>query len=277
AGAIAAGLLLATAWPHHSPFEAIARTGNPSWTGGLEFYSAKLLFMAGVPALIGLWGLCHPRFARDSRPVLLAFVGFAAIFAAGAYGPMIATRFVMPAVLMLHVGMGALFIVLGEKWRSMRKASQLGLFGFAVACFNIHVAATVAHLNWEAGVSRETGDAHAAAQALTADIPDAEPVAAYDVAAWPVVATGQRAVSVPWPEPMIADLAERQAAAERLFNPKLSREERLGLARQWGVRRLIIDRRGPIRRLMPDGLLKVLDEQAASRRESGTFIRFDLE
>ena len=277
AGAIAAGMLVAMAWPYHDPFEAIARTGVPSWSGGVDFYVPVMLINAFVPSLLGLWGLRHPRFARTGLPVLAAFALFAAIFALGWFGLLIATRFVMPTVLMLHIGLGALLLALAKDWRGMGKAAQLGLF--ALAAFSVQSLAliTYAQLRVERMVSDDVGDAYAAAQALTRDLPDNEPVAAYDVAAWPIVATGQRAVSVPWPEPMIDGLALRQAAAERLFDPALTRGQRLSLARQWGARTLILDKRGPLRRRMPKDLMRTLRAQSVRHAESGTFVRFDLQ
>ncbi|MGA9582697.1 MAG: hypothetical protein WBR13_12095 [Allosphingosinicella sp.] len=277
AAAIAAGILLSMAWPYHNPFEAIARTGIPTWTGGVNFYHPIMLTNAFIPSLIGLWGLRHRRFARTGLPVLAAFALFAGIFALGWFGLLIATRFVMPAVLVLQIGLGALLLALVDDWRALPRAGQLGLFGFALACLSSFVIVTSAQLVRERQVAEREGSAYAAALALTRDIPDSEPVAAYDVYAWPIVATGQRVVSVPWPEPMIDGLAERQAAAERLFDPSLSRDERLRLARRWGAKTLIMDKRGPLRRKMPKGMLKRLEAQSVRKSEAGRFIRFDLE
>jgi hypothetical protein len=276
-GAMLGGLLLAAAWPYHNPWEAILRTGNATWTGGLPFYSPFLLAVAFIPSLIGLWGLCEPGRFRRSLPVLAAVVTYAGIFAIGAFGWPIATRFVMPAVLMLHVGLGALLLRLGDSWRSIPKRWQVAIFALAAICVELHGAATYANLRAEALVYRRVGSAYDAARTLTADIRDDEPVAAYDSAAWPIVATGQRVMSVPWPEPMIADLADRQRTAERLFDPRLTAQQRRALAASRGVRTLILDRRGPIRRRMPAGLVEQLERQSARRRDAGPFIRFDLD
>jgi hypothetical protein len=274
--AIAGGILVSMAWPYHNPFEAIARTGIPTWTGGIDFYRPALLVMAFVPSLLGLWGLRHPRFARTGLPILAAFAVFAGIFALGWFGLLIATRFVMPAVLMLHIGLGALFLVLVDDWRTFPRAAQLSLFTFALLCLASFGLVTGAQLVREHQVSEKEGSAYSAALALTRDIPDSEPVAAYDVAAWPIVATGQRVVSVPWPEPMIDGLGKRQAAAERLFDPALSRDERLRLARSWGAKTLIMDKSGPLRRKMPKGMLERLEAQSVRHSEAGRFIRYDL-
>jgi len=277
AAAVAAGIALSMAWPYHNPFEAIARTGVPTWTGGINFYHPLLLIVAFVPSLIGLWGLRHRRFARTGLPVLAAFGLFAALFALGWFGLLIATRFVMPAVLMLHIGLGALFLAFVDDWRGLPRPAQLGLFTFALFCVTLFATMTIAQLGAEQEKFAKDGSAYAAALTLTRDIPDTEPVAAYDVFAWPIVATGQRVVSVPWPEPMIDRLAERQAAAERLFDPALSRDERLRLARHWGARTLIMDKKGPLRRKMPKGMLERLEAQSVRTTEAGRFIRFDLE
>ncbi|MGZ8286782.1 MAG: hypothetical protein ACXW27_12260 [Allosphingosinicella sp.] len=276
AAAVAAGIFLAMAWPYHDPFEAIARTGLPSWTGGVDFYHPLLLAVAFVPSLIGLWGLRHRRFARTGLPVLAAFAMFTVIFASGWFGLLIATRFVMPAVLMLHIGLGALFLALVDDWRGLPRPAQLGLFTFALLCVGLFATMMRAQLMTEQKKFAQDGNAYTAALALTRDIPDSEPVAAYDVYAWPIVATGQRVVSVPWPEPMIDGLAERQAAAERLFDPALSRDQRLRLARRWGAKTLIMDKRGPLRRKMPKNMIERLEAQSVRKTEAGRFIRFDL-
>ena len=51
------------------------------------------------------------------------------LFALGLFGVLIATRFLMPAVLMLHIGIGALLIAIGRGWREYSKRRQLILFG----------------------------------------------------------------------------------------------------------------------------------------------------
>jgi hypothetical protein len=277
AGAIALGILASMAWPYHDPFEAVARTGLPSWSGGINFYHPVMLVIAFVPSLLGLLGLRHRRFARTGLPVLAAFALFAGIFALGWSGPMIATRFVMPAVLMLHIGLGALLLALADDWRGLAKPMQLGLFTLALLSPGLCLVMTYGQLKAEQRLFAEEGSSYEAALALTRDIPDGEPVAAYDVFAWPIVATGQRVVSVPWPEPMIDGLADRQAAAERLFDPALSREQRLALARKWGAKTLIMDKKGPLRRKMPTGMIERLEAQSVRHREAGQFIRFDLE
>jgi hypothetical protein len=277
AGAIAFGILLSMAWPYHDPFEAIARTGLPTWSGGINFYHPVMLIIAFVPSLIGLWGLRHRRFAGIGLPVLAAFALFAGIFALGWFGLMIATRFVMPAVLMLHIGLGALLLALADDWRGLARPMQLGLFTLALVSIALCWVMTYGQLKVEQRIFDKEGSSYEAALALTRDIPDSEPVAAYDVFAWPIVATGQRVVSVPWPEPMIDGLAARQAAAERLFDPALSREQRLALARRWGAKVLVMDKKGPLRRRMPKGMVQTLEAQSVRHSESGEFIRFDLE
>lgn len=109
------------------------------------------------------------------------------------------------------------------------------------------------------------------AKQLTDDIPDDEQVAAHPKTVWPVIATGQRALSIPWPEPLIDDLAMRQAATAALFSADLSAADRIALARRHGVRSLIV----PPADLHPDALA-ALQDQAVSSQASGTLNRFDL-
>ena len=277
AGSIAAGVLLAEAWPYHSPIGAILQTGNPSWTGGVNFYSPMMLIEAFVPSLIGIWGLRHRYYRRRGLPVVAAVLLFTGLFMFGLFGVLTATRFIMPAVLMLQIGVGALLLTLAKDWNALPERRKLALFTLACFCVSIQVAASFFYLNEERISNRISGSAYDAALALTRDVPDSEPIGAYDVAAWPIVSTGQRVVSVPWPEPEIPSLVERQAAVERLFDPALSRQQRLQLARHWGVKSLIMDKDGPLRRPMPKRILEVLGKQSVRRSEAGIFIRFDLE
>ena len=57
---------------------------------------------------------------------------------------------------------------------------------------------------------------------------------------------------------------------------RLSREERVALAERWGVRSLILDRNGPLRRRMPPRLVERLTAQSGNRRSAGFLLRFDL-
>jgi hypothetical protein len=164
-----------------------------------------------------------------------------------------------------------------DDWSGLAKPMQLGLFTLALLSPSLCLVMTYGQLEDEQRLFAEEGNSYEAALALTRDIPDGEPVAAYDVSAWPIVATGQRVVSVPWPEPMIDGLAARQAAAERLFDPALTRDQRLALARIWGAKILIMDKKGPLRRKMPKGMLQTLEAQSVRHSQAGQFIRFDLE
>lgn len=271
--AMLAGIALSLLWPYHSPIDAIAKAGNPTWTGGLDFYSPRFIFTAFFPSLIGLWGLLRPRFRRAGFPVLAAFCLFTGIFSLGPFGYLIATRFVMPAVLMLQIGVAALLF----EYRGLAPRAKLGLFILACVSIQGHLLMTQRYLSLELANYARVGSAYDAALALTRDIPDGEPIAAHDVAAWPIVATGQRASSVPWPEPMIADLALRQTDTERLFDPALTGHDRIALARRWGVRTLVVDDNGPIRRPMPAGLIERLTQQSVRQSRAGSLVRFDLE
>src|SRR3954454_7484425 len=97
-GAIGAGILVSTLWPYLNPIEAVLRTGNVRWTGGLDYYSWAFLFAGLIPQAAGLIGLCLSEFRRAGRPILAAFAIFIGLFPLGLAGVMIATRFLLPAV-----------------------------------------------------------------------------------------------------------------------------------------------------------------------------------
>jgi hypothetical protein len=111
---------------------------------------------------------------------------------------------------------------------------------------------------------------------LTASIPDNQEIAAYDVAAWPLVGIGQKVLSIPWPEPMISDLPKRQADVAALFNPGISKEQRIALARAAGVRTLILDIRFGPKGSWQFWQLYYLERQAKSVRVAGPMMRLDL-
>lgn len=276
AAAVGLGIVASTAWPYMNPLTAMLRAGNSTWPGPVNFYSKLYLFGAFVPQIIGLIGLRHPDFRRVALPILLSFGVFMGLFALGLFGVLIATRFLMPAVLMLHIGIGALLIAIGRGWREYSKRRQLILFALAAILLDAYAGCSWIFLRSEAAAARQEGSNYASALALTRDIPDMQPVAAYDVAAWPVVATGQRALSEPWPEPGIPDLAIRQAATDQLFDSALTMQQRVALAKRWGVRTLIMHDHGAMRRPTPPHLIETLRQQSIRRRQSGPFLRFDL-
>ena len=276
AGAIGIGLVISTVWPLFNPFETIRETGNASWEGGAFFYAPLPLITAFVPQALGIAGLRHEQFGRRSGPVLVALIVFIGLFALGLSGIMIAMRFLMPAVLMLHIGLGALLLVTARNWPDYSDRQRLSRFAIAVFCLTAFVSISFLYLKKETEEYRAAGSAYDAAQRLTSDIPDMQPIAAWDVDVWPVVATGQRALSVPWPEPGIRDLAERQRLNHALFDPALTRDQRVSLAKQLGVRTLILDRGGPLLRPIPPEVITALSSQAVHTKQAGPFLRFDL-
>ena len=273
-GALTCGLATSAIWPYFNPFEAVFHPGNSTWSGGPNFYGPEFIVTALLPQVLGLVGLLHPEFRRTARPILAALVTYAALFFLGLAGILIATRFLMPAVLMLHIGLGALLLLIARRWKDYSSLTQLMVFAAGGA-----TVALLALTSWMS-VSRQVhdygGDYYRALRSLTQNIPDVQPVAVYDVAVWPVVATGQRALSEPWPEPGIPDLPQRQAATEQLFDPALSRDQRIALAKQWAVKTLIMHRNGALRREMPPRLIETLRAQSIRQERAGPFLRFDL-
>jgi hypothetical protein len=95
--------------------------------------------------------------------------------------------------------------------------------------------------------------------------------AGYRSAAFPIAALGIRPLVTPFAEPLVPDMRERQRRNDQLFDPRLSRAERLALARHEGARYLVIDRR-----FVTPLLRRRLEGQAAAIYKSGPLERIDL-
>jgi hypothetical protein len=61
-----------------------------------------------------------------------------------------------------------------------------------------------------------------------------------------------------------------------LFDPSLTRDQRIALARHWGVRTLVMHCRGALRRKAPAHLASTLGQQSVRQSRAGPFLRFDL-
>jgi hypothetical protein len=243
------------------------RPGNSTWDGGPDFYGVLYLVGGLVPAILGVIGMRQ----RRMWPLAIALVLFGMAFATGLAGVQIAGRFLMPVVLVLQIGLVAYFLEVAHD-PSVTKARKTRLLGGFGAIFAVLFATSAILISGAtASASKPQISVYQAAQNLTGDIPDTEQVAAFDVAAWPIVGTGQKVLSVPWPEPGIADLAQRQQAVLNLFDPALSAEDRRALADAVGIRTLITDIR-----LLPPQTVAILRDQAARFSKSGSMVRIDL-
>jgi hypothetical protein len=261
--ALVLAVCLSTLWPYFNAVEIVLRPGNATWEGGPAFYSPVYLTAALIPSIFGLAGLRAP----ESRALLLMAGVFLCIYLVGLTGFQLAGRFLMPLVMVLQVGLA--FYFLTGMGSDRRRPVVIGL----IAAANLATLAVVANLLDITAPATMPGEVtfYEAAGVLTADIADDQPVAAFLTSAWPVVATGQKVLSVPWPEPMIVDLAARQAVAKALFAADLAAGDRIGLARRHNVRSLIAwqDR-------LSDAQLAVLQAQAVATTNVGPLIRFDL-
>ena len=275
--ALALGLGLSSYWPYFNPFEAVLRAGNPTWENGIDWYSPLFLMGIFVPSAIGILGLVKPCQPGTGRPLLLALPILLFGFVAGAFGFMTGTRFAPTAALILQVGLAAMLVRFleqpqahGERFRLIAVCTI-----FATLLFQIIALGFILYPKEYAGQKRY-GSVVAEGATLTSDIPDSEEVAAFDVAAWPLVGQGQRTLSVPWPEPYIGDLSGRQAKVEQLFNVWISKDERIALAKRYGVRTLILDQRFGSGKGWRGWQLRVLLKQAKSSKRAGPMWRFDL-
>jgi hypothetical protein len=266
--AIAIGCTLALAWPYFNPIDLMLRPGNSEWEADTDFYGARWMPHILVPAGLGLLWLWQ----RDARPLLLALVLYTGLYLLGLFGVQIASRFLMPLVLILHIGLAGLVLAAMSRFSLhdgvLRRAAP---WLAAAAVMTFAAWRTVNYQTLYLAVYLSAPDIYATAEELTRDVPDGEEIAAYGIAAWPVVGAGQRVLSVPWPEPGIADLAERQEMTRALFDPDLSPEARRALADRLGIRVLIADER-----FVSPEQLEAVAAAAASTAGSGTLHRFDL-
>lgn len=265
-GAILAGTLATVFWPYHNPVAIVFLPGNSDWRGGPDFYGSVYLIAAFVPAAIGLLGLL-----RSQQKALLATLAvYFAIYLLGLAGMQLAGRFLMPVTMVLQLGMALLILDLIET--SDQRPNHKVLLGVIAAAVVLFHTVFPTHFGIRTvDDKRFLENLYTAAQALTDDIPDDQEVAAHPNVAWPVVATGQRVLSIPWPEPLIPDLAIRQDVTDALFAADLSAADRIALAQAHSVRSLIVQSA----RLRP-GVLAALQEQAVSSETFGTLSRFDL-
>jgi hypothetical protein len=279
--ALVTGIGASTYWIYFNPIEAVVRAGNPTWRHGLDFYSPKYLFGIFIPSVVGIVGLLRSRYGGQGRPLLCALIILLAGYAAGNLGFPVGSRFAPAAVLVMQIGIATILVPFFENHEQYSDRFKLTLVGASFAFFLIQglLLALVLYALEEKN-ERKYGSMERAAIALAADIPDNQEVAAYDVAAWPLTGIGQRVLSVPWPEPGIKDLAIRQRKVDELFDLRLSSEQRLHLARSYGVRTLVLDERyGPrnvaLRDWTPDQLHR-FSIQSVRTLKSGPMWRFDL-
>ena len=278
--AIGAGVAISSGWIYFNPIEAVMRVGNPTWRHGVEFYRLPMLAGIFIPSCVGLIGLSGARYGGPTRPLLIAFALSLAGFAAGAFGVLIGTRFGAMAAFLLQLGLASLLVPFLENPQSYSDRFKLTLAGsvFGALLFQVLILGLYyfpSHTIRE----RKYGSVLYEATVLASDIPHGQEVAAYDVAAWPLAAAGQKVLSVPWPEPFIADLKSRQAKIDALFDPRLSHDERVNLAKKFSVRTLILDQRfGPFDdpREWPASYIQILKSQAANSSHAGPMWRFDL-
>jgi hypothetical protein len=250
----AAGLALAAGWPWFNPYRVLLTAGAPDWGPSIDFYSAGVLFMTLWPAAIGLLGL------KRSTAAMLAIYGVA--FLLGLTGSSVAHRFLMPAVLTLHIGLAALMLRFWPtRWRKV-------LITAAAASVAVQLAAGTQYVRYATQGWRADGDLLRHARALGLD----GVVAGDGLAAWPVVASGTKVIATPLPEPLIADQARRQRDNDALFDPATTLAARRAILARYGVRTLVVDTD-----YLRPGELAALNALARPAASSGPLARWEVE
>ena len=263
AAALAGGAALALVWPYYSVIEMLGGAGSAAWGTGANFYTVRWLAESLVPAIFGLAGLLN----RRSWPLLALLALCAAGFLLGLTERFAAGHRLLPYItLILHIGLAQLILT---AWSN--RPMRLPIVGFAVLL-------AILQLHWTAGTviamrgdMRANGDLLSAARALTADIPSDAVIAGETTASFPVAANGRRVLSTPFAEPMVTDLAERQADSAALFDPSKSAAERSAIARRRGVSYLIVD----VRTASPE-TLRMLASEASEPRRAGELVRYRI-
>ena len=265
--AVLAGLAISLFWPYHNPLTLILRPGNSSWEGGADFYGILYLLACLVPSIVGVLGLR----SRQMRPLAIALLLYCCVFAIGLIGPQIAGRFLMPIVLVLQIGIVSFLLDVTNNPNILSLRKKMLWCGVA-SFYSVQIGIFVIEIG-SSGANQSAAEisTYQAAKELTADIADTEHVAAFGITAWPIVGVGQKVLSVPWPEPVITDLATRQQAVLNLFDPIHTAGDRRALAQALGIRTLMVDQR-----LLPKATIDLLSGQAVRTARRGSIFRFDL-
>jgi hypothetical protein len=249
----AAGCALAAAWPYANPFAIMKDGASAAYTASIDFYAPSVLAMTLWPAAVGMFGL------RRSTAAMLALYGIG--FLAGLHGLALAHRFLMPAVLTLHIGLAALLLRFWPTpWRRV-------LIVAAAVSVAVQLVAGAQYVRYATGGWRDSGDLLAHARALRLQ----GVVAADGFAAWPVVANGIKVIATPLPDPVIHDQVQRQADNAAVFAPATPAAVRLQILRRYGARSLVVDTD-----FARPGEVQALDGFACRIATSGPLIRYDV-
>ena len=224
AAAVAAGLTLAAAWPYFDPWAVFVTAERASWRAGIDFYAAQAVVPMLVPAALGVFGL--------RRPTLLMAGVFFGLYSTGLAQVAVAHRFLSPLTLVLQIGLAQLILDHGRR-------HSLIVAGLAMACIAPHAVTAQAEIDgMQAQVLRD-GNVLSVARVLLADRPAG--IAAWQAAAWPVVANGMKVLITPFTETLIPDQPRRWKLNEALFARHATPAARLALACRLHVGTLVAE------------------------------------
>lgn len=255
---LASGILLSAAWPYFNPFNVLISASSPDWDAGMDFYNPYWILSSLFPAIVGL----PMMFRRELRPFLFLLILCTVGFALGQTRYFVAGHRLLPwMALLLQIGLAdALLSVFGSRSRPAVAAQAL-----ALSLIPLQAAWTFQTLQHEATPG---GDLLADARGVLQNTNGG--FAGYKGATFPLTALGQRVLSTPYAEPLVADMPQRQAASKRLFEID-DRDSRISAARALGVRYLVADVR-----IIPPDVAARLSHQARSVTQSGNLVRYEL-
>jgi hypothetical protein len=244
AAAVAAGVGLSAAWPYYNPLALMfGGTGQQIHDGHPQFYQFIPVLLLLGPALLGLYALI--RMLARRRQITLA-VGFSAVFLAYLLGGLIEhpiTHRLLPfSIVFLHL---ALVWEILERVRG-RAGSPHGnqwllfaAFGWAVVQIGFG-ALDFVRFGVETVAGRTIGSfphqpVTRVITAVARDLPDDAVVFASHSPGLVLPAVGQKVVSRPRSELMIADGPARKADQARFFGPDTADQDRRALAAKYGA------------------------------------------
>lgn len=265
--AILLGMIAAAFWPYFNPYALVLRAADSSWDGGPDFYGIRAVIIISTLFAFSVFGFGKAK----ARPIVLAALIFLGMYLYGLTGNQIASRFLMPTLLMLFIG---LLSVCLKVWDALERRG-VPTATVSIVVLTLAVLLLSGRYKTYHAVVIETRAINPtvleAAQSLTAGIDNDQEIAAHGNVAWPIVALGQAVHAIPWPEPGIVDLTQRQLAQSQLFTKDLTKHERLEAAQALGLNTLIVDTRK-----FPEDALLILDAHAAKAQQVGPFKRYDL-
>ncbi|MGX9217115.1 hypothetical protein ACWV27_01695 [Massilia varians] len=259
---VVAGIGITWWWPYFNPVElTFSGSGDKENEGPPQFYQTVQVLMMMGPALIGVPILLAMLKKGVHLPIVVGFAGVFCAYAAGGYlGHPVAHRFLLYAILFLHLAIvwwilallpssnsssSAVFTKAKVKVKVKAKHVLFFVIGLLVATHVGFGALDFVRIAYEriTGNSFGTFPNHPIPSELSAVaevIPDdAILFTTYDPAL-AITALKGKVIARPRPQLMISDGAARTQDNKRFFSTNISNAERMELIRKYGAQYILI-------------------------------------